>query len=149
MTPKQQFAGDACGSLESCPDVNGRVRRGIPVLAQSHRGLLSDLRRFQCSLNLDEARRREEPNSPRWDYVLASGSTCLAMEVHPAKASEVEAMLRKKHWAQTLLGGCDVAVQRWCWVRPPKSALQFLRSSPQARRLAKAGIEFPASRLVP
>jgi len=97
---------------------------------------------------LDRARRDQEPNASRWDYVLGYPDHCVAMEVHPAKASEVDAVIRKKQWADALLRNyCALRVASWHWVRPPGSALQFAPQSPQARRLAKSGIAFPTARL--
>jgi hypothetical protein len=72
----------------------------------------------------------------------------IGMEVHPAKASEVDNIVEKKRWAeQRLANGCGLSLSRWCWIRPAGSRLQFTPLSPQARRLAKNGIEFPRARL--
>jgi hypothetical protein len=68
------------------------------------------------------------------------------MEVHPAKASEVDLMIQKKLWATSLLGP-GIRVSRWCWVVPVHSPIQFTKASPHARRLASSGIEFPVRRL--
>jgi len=70
------------------------------------------------------------------------------MEVHPAKASEVDGIIGKKLWAERRLRtNCALGVARWHWIRPPRSPLQFTPRSPAARRLAKHGIQFPRARL--
>ena len=79
---------------------------------------------------------------------MASGMLAIGMEVHPAKASEVDSIVEKKRWAeQRLADGCGLSLSRWWWIRPAGSRLQFTPLSPQARRLAKNGIEFPRARL--
>ena len=82
------------------------------------------------------------------DYILGEAAEAVGMEVHPAKASEVDAIVAKKLWAEQLLKDCCwLTVNRWYWVRPPRSRLQFTPRSPGARRLAKHGIQFPTPRL--
>jgi hypothetical protein len=118
-------------------------------MASAHRRLIGRPKNYSCSLDLDRARREAEPNAPRWDYILGEregGS--IGLEVHPAKASEVDTVIEKKRWAEGRLSHhCDLRVGRWCWVRPPGSPLQFTPIGPKARLLAKNGIQFPVARL--
>jgi hypothetical protein len=89
-----------------------------------------------------------EPQASRWDYILAGENDAAGMEVHPAKASEVDTVIAKKLWAETRLRvQCGLRVTTWHWVRPHRSPLQFTPQSPHARRLAKHGIQFPAKRI--
>lgn len=78
--------------------------------------------------------------------MLGGDHECVALEVHPAKASEVNTVVAKKRWAESIVP-LAIRVNRWCWIRPPGSSLQFGSGSYHARVLAKAGIEFPAARL--
>jgi hypothetical protein len=134
--------------LRSWAEIETNVRDGIRAVAPRHRRLLADGARFICSVDLDSARRTAEPQAPRWDYILGESAEAVGMEVHPAKASEVDAVIAKKLWAEQLLRDyCRLTVNRWCWVRPPRSRLQFTPLSPGARRLAKHGIHFPTARL--
>ncbi len=110
---------------------------------------MAEGQRYHCSVDLDQACRATEPQAARWDYVLGTTDSGIGMGVHPAKASEVEIVIAKKRWAQERLSArCQLHVLRWCWIRPRRSALQFTQLSPQARLLAKNGIEFPAGRLL-
>ena len=137
-----------CERLRSCRAISEAVRPGLRGLASRHRSLVTDGQRFSCSVDLDDARRLAEPEASRWDYILGLDVDAWGMEVHPAKASEVDGVIRKKHWAVELLStNCALAVSRWHWVRPRGSPLQFTQRSPEARRLAKHGIQFPAPRL--
>jgi hypothetical protein len=130
-------------------DVAAEIRQGLKGLRAPHRQLISRRRAYVCSLNLDAARRAAEPTAARWDYVLGGkdgGST--GVEVHPAKASEVDRVIAKKTWAQQgLISYCGLRVTDWYWLRPPRSSLQFTVVSPKARLLAKNGIHFPVARL--
>lgn len=97
---------------------------------------------FLCSVDLDTAFAETDAQAARWDYVLGTATECIGMEVHPAKSSEVVLMLAKKRWAEGVLAG-GPRVSRWCWIVPVRSRIQFTPISPQARLLAKGGVEFP------
>lgn len=108
---------------------------------------------LECSLHLDKHMEREEPNSRRWDYLLVvrgASQRAVAVEVHPATASEVRAVLEKREWAVRLLGrrcsGLQIAGDDWHWVASGKV---FLRSTdPQSRLLRQSGLGWPRERLV-
>lgn len=137
-----------CTRLESCTMVSSSLQKGLGALGRQHARLVRNGSRFVCSLDLDDARRRAEPEASRWDYVLGSRHESVGMEVHAAKASEVDVVIRKKQWAETLLKEeCGLTVDRWCWIRSPGSRHQLTSLSPQARRLAKSGIGFPKAEL--
>lgn len=137
-----------CARLRTWKQVVSAIGDGLRGVASRHRALVAEGQQYSCSINLDEALRSAEPHASRWDYVLASGMRAIGMEVHPAKASEVDSIVKKKRWAERRLAdGCGLSLSRWCWIRPLGSPLQFTPLSPQARRLAKHGIEFPRARL--
>ena len=137
-----------CERLRSWQAISDAVRPGLRGLTSRHHSLVTEGRRFSCSVDLDEARRVAEPEASRWDYILGLDADAWGMEVHPAKASEVDGVIRKKIWAaERLSSNCALVVSRWHWVRPSGSALQFTQRSPEARRLAKYGIRFPIPRL--
>lgn len=140
---------DPCARLRRWEDIARAVRAGLKAVASAHRALVARPRDYSCSLNLDQSRRKAEPNASRWDYVLGErDGTSTAFEVHPAKASEVDAVIAKKRWAEARLSThCDLRVARWHWVRPLHSPLRFTPISPKARLLAKNGIQFPVGRL--
>lgn len=137
-----------CARLRTWAQVGSAVGDGLRGMPSGHRALVAEGNQYSCSLDLDEALRGAEPQAARWDYVLASEMRAVGMEVHPARASEVDSVVKKKRWAeQRLADGCGLSLSRWCWIRPPGSRLHFTPLSPQARRLAQNGIEFPRARL--
>lgn len=141
--------GAPCKELRSWDDIALAVKEGLRAVTAAHHDLFGHPAAYACSVDLDASLRDSEPNSPRWDYILArrDGSTEGA-EVHPAKASEVNAVVAKKRWAERLLlARCGLRVDRWYWIRPPRSPLQFTPQSPKARALAMSGIQFPSSRV--
>ncbi len=141
-------AANPCAQLRTWQEIASAVHVGLRGVASSHRALVADGRQYSCSVDLDEALRTAEPRAPRWDYVLTMATQAVGMEVHSAKASEVNGVIAKKRWAERRLAeGCALRLSRWCWIRPPGSRLQFTPLSPQARRLARSGIEFPRARL--
>jgi hypothetical protein len=133
-----------CARLRAHLRKGGAVRDAKQALTGPHRRLIAFS--ASCSVDLDGLLADEQPQAARWDYLLADEATCLGMEVHPAKSTEVELILRKKQWAEKTLAG-GPAVTRWCWIVPAASRLQFTAISPAARRLAKGGVEFPRRRL--
>jgi hypothetical protein len=144
----ERGVANPCGRLRSWQAIREAVGLGLRGLASRHRSLVTDGHRFSCSVDLDEARRVAEPEASRWDYILGLGADAWGMEVHPAKASEVDGIIRKKLWAADRLScNCGLRVSRWHWVRPSGSPLQFTQRSPEAHRLAKYGIRFPTARL--
>lgn len=145
---KSRPGADPCERLRAWHDIADAVRPGLRGLRSRHRSLVTDGDRFLCSVDLDDARRSAEPAASRWDYILGLDPEAWGMEVHPAKASEVDGVIRKKTWAAARLSSnCGLLVSRWRWIRPPGSRLQFTPRSPEARRLAKHGIEFPTALL--
>ena len=138
----------ACARLRSSSDQAAALRNGIRAVRTRDKKLVSNAQQYQCSVDLAAAMAQAESNSPRWDYILAAETTAVGMEVHAAKGSEVAIVIRKKEWAAALLTrSCGLAVSRWCWVVPTGSRIHLTHTSPEARRLAKNGIEFPSRRL--
>lgn len=127
----------------------GCERAGLDALRAEHRALVKGPSAVGCSVDLDACRQPLEPGAFRWDYVLVCKSEPklgVGMEVHPGLTSEVDEMIAKKTWADELLGReCPrLSVEMWFWVLPPGSPVSMTRTSPDARRLADAGIGFPA-----
>ncbi|MFO0757618.1 MAG: hypothetical protein U0359_14070 [Byssovorax sp.] len=106
-----------------------------------------------CSFNLDDHCKATEPNAPRWDYLLVAQGTSdrtVGVEVHPASAGEVGAVIDKRNWAQKkLASSCKdliVGPSDWYWVASGKV---FLRpTDPQFRRLRQSGIQGPTEHLM-
>ena len=119
------------------------------ALRREHAVLIANGDHVGCSIDLDACRRTHEPNARRWDYVLVIRDrerSGVGMEVHPAALSEIGAMIAKKAWALDLLARECVRldVREWHWIIPPAGdAPSFRPGSPEARRIADAGLGFP------
>lgn len=103
------------------------------------------------SVNLDAALRQHYPNAPRWDYgigIQKSKPWALWVEVHPAGTSNVDEVLKKLAWLKDWLAH---SAQPLYNLTPQQSAYHWLATdgvhinpnSPQARRLAEAGLTMP------
>jgi hypothetical protein len=108
--------------------------------------------RVRWSIDYDTAMKASAPQDSRWDYFLVpdASSGAVAIEVHPAKASEVDRVIQKRRDSEAVLvKRCPKLgrVNSWHWLLPKSGTMALTRSSPQARRLAKAGILFPKRRL--
>jgi hypothetical protein len=131
----------------------GCARGGLTALTAAHSILVNGANKIVCSINLDSCRKAAEPAASRWDYVLIVGKGSgpgIAMEVHHAAASEVQAMIKKKEWAAALLSKeCQqLSVQSWNWIVPKGQQPFFTPNDPHAKTLFQAGIDFPKSALV-
>lgn len=112
-------------------------------------------RRFTGSVNLDEALRDAYPDAPRWDYGLGiragqSSEAVVWIEVHPAYTSEVSAVLAKLEWLKNWLHGSAPLLRELTCRNPGRvyfwlasGGVHIPKTSPQARRLSQAGVEFP------
>ena len=127
------------------------VNCGIQALKKVDRSAVDEPLRtqFRDSLDLDTALATEYPNAPRWDYLLGHCSSgIVALEIHPATASEVGAVIAKKEAAVSQLRDHlkpGHRVDRWYWAASGRAALGPGRSRFQ---LAMAGIVFVGRRLL-
>ncbi|MDW8469854.1 MAG: hypothetical protein RML56_13660 [Burkholderiales bacterium] len=91
---------------------------------------------------------RKEHQSGTWDYLVRAAEQrerSFGVEVHPATASEVQAVIEKRDAAVRTLErrGLRGFVERgdWCWIASGKVYLR--PTDGESRRLAKAGIRAP------
>lgn len=141
--------------------VNQAYHAGKQALKGEHSELITcgDGARITGSLNLDGtlAALPQYAQSPRWDYGvghrLANGHECaIWVEVHSASTGEVGTVLRKLIWlkgylaqeCQALWGMTirqDRKTEAFVWLA--SGSVHINRNSPQARRLAQAGLSWP------
>jgi hypothetical protein len=111
-------------------------------------------RRLAGSVNLETALRLTHGNDPIWDYgiglqVDGRNDRAIWAEVHPASSSHVNSMLKKAAWLRTWLNESSHALRDmtdrnmgFVWIS--SGSVNLLKSSPQARKLAQAGIRYPS-----
>ncbi len=102
-------------------------------------------------MDLDASRQRAEDQVNRWDYAITFLGTDegIAVEPHPAFASEVNEMVRKKQWAAELLAreAPTLRIRAWIWLTGADEEPGFTPAGPALRVLAAAGITGPRRRL--
>lgn len=140
--------------LESRPGlsaVKGEYRSGVA---------LKPGYRHTASIDMDAGFLAAEPTASRWDYCIGirdeTGPEYLIwLEAHPASSTgEVERMLNKLSWLKSKITRPDfgdlrrlehqVSAYRWLALT---GAIRILPNSPEARRLAKAGLSQPQRRI--
>jgi hypothetical protein len=142
-------------AVRSSNDVRDAYQPGLQALLERDRNRLScqDTRKISGSLNLDAALAGLYPDQPRWDYGIGIKKTgftdeAIWIEVHPADANQVQKLINKltwlKNWLNNKARDLMTITERdspYIWVS--SGHVSFQQTSPQARRLALAGITFP------
>jgi hypothetical protein len=105
-------------------------------------------------VNLETALRHAHGTDPIWDYGIglradARDDRAIWIEVHPASSSHVDSMLKKAAWLRTWLNESSHALRDmtdrnmgFVWIS--SGSVNLLKSGPQARKLAQAGIRYPS-----
>jgi hypothetical protein len=142
-------------AVANSDDMKEYYRVGLQALLERDRNRLScrDTRKIRGSLNLDAAVSKLYPGQPSWDYGIGIKKTestdkAIWVEVHPADANQVQKMIDKLTWLKNWLNnrardlmGITEGDSPYIWVSSGR--VSFQQTSPQARRLALAGITFP------
>ncbi|MBM4278143.1 MAG: hypothetical protein FJ130_09730 [Deltaproteobacteria bacterium] len=136
-------------------DVRDCYEPGLQALLERDRNRLScqNPRKISGSINLDAAVAQLYPNAARWDYGIGIKKTvardeAIWVEVHPADANQVQRMIDKVIWLKNWLNNSATSLRvitrndsPYVWVASGR--VSFQKSSPQAKKLALAGIKFP------
>jgi len=136
-------------------DVRDCYQAGLQAVLERDRNRLScqDTRKISGSLNLDAAVEQLYPNAARWDYGIGIKRTetrdeAIWVEVHSADANQVLRMIDKLTWLKNWLNDRApslMAITRndspYVWIASGR--VSFQKTSPQAKKLALAGIKFP------
>jgi len=138
-------------AVESSPSIRTHLKSGLKALKKVDRGRVScDGRRLRGSVDIDGALRLLHPNVARWDYVVGYGGTrgqesVIWLEVHPASSHHIDEVLDKlrwlKLWIRNEAPGFGGLPRCFCWIA--SGAISLNRGSPQARKFAEAGLNFP------
>jgi hypothetical protein len=138
-------------AVTSAPSIRARLKDGLQALRNVDRGRVScDGRRLLGSVDIDGALRPSQPNAARWDYAVgfspgSRGDFVAWLEVHPASSQHVSGVLDKLAWLNQWIRheGQDLGRLRGCFCWIATGTISFGRNSPQARRIAQAGLRFP------
>lgn len=144
MTFKKAVAGT--------PDVAGAWRPGLQSLSPADRAHVTAEvpHRLRGSVYVDGALepKREHRNAPRWDYAVGHQPTdrkaemVYWIEIHPASEHGITEVLNKLQWLLQWLRASAPLLRNmpsaFIWISSGKTS--FTARSPQARRLAQAGV---------
>jgi hypothetical protein len=140
-------------AVQSTPSLANHYRRGLQALspADATRVRCKATRRLTGSVNIDGALASVAPNANRWDYGIGlrrgGSEVAVWVEVHPASSKHIDEVLRKLQWLRNFLqnhapalGGLTQGDYYWLSTDAP---IAITPNSPQAKRLAKAGLIGP------
>lgn len=176
MTRRNKSKGKVASSVartflegvEACshPRVSASGKGGLTALGNhSNKIECADSRKLTGSIDIDSALATDPAyaQANRWDYgfgfkesVNAQSEIAVWVEVHTASTSEVSTMIKKRDWLrQYLVDHCETlwnmtvsgsrTVRQFHWIA--SKDVHILKGSPQARRLAQSGIEWPQKKL--
>jgi len=140
-------------AVEATPSVAAHYRAGLQALpaGDAARIRCTNTRRLTGSVNVDRALQATEPDAPRWDYGIGfcrgSNEAAVWVEVHPASSRSITDMLNKLQWLRDWLRTQAPALEEltqsdYFWVSTD-ATIAITPNSPQARRLAAAGLRGP------
>ena len=133
--------------------MQAHYRPGLQALATGDAARIQcdNPRRLTGSVNVDGALQAAEPNVSRWDYGIGlrrkSAESAIWVEVHPASSTSITDMLNKLQWLRDWLRSQAPALAAltqsdYYWVSTD-ATIAITPNSPQARRLAAAGLRGP------
>ncbi len=144
-------------AVAATPAVAAAYRAGLQALPANDRARIacSRPRRLTGSIHLDHALAASHPNAPRWDYGIGyrrgSDEWAVWVEVHPASSTGIGGMLAKLAWLKTWLQGeapklHAITKGDYYWLSTD-GPIAITANSPQAKRLALAGLRGPRRQL--
>jgi len=130
-------------AVRATPELEGAWQPGLRALgAKSAKVTLRNGSLCGGSVDIDAHLQARYPDKPRWDYAFGYAKTAHFVEVHPARTSEVDAVLAKYAWLRGWLLGKAPDLQslpkEFHWVAT--NGISILKSSPQSRLLARNGL---------
>lgn len=145
-------------AVQATPAIRHAYRPGLKALAETARAKITcnSPRRLTGSMHLDEELRGAEPHSARWDYGVgyrgSKPENAIWIEVHPASSDSVSDMVNKLRWLKNWLQSqapklWELTRGDYRWVSTD-GRIAISPNSPQAKRLAAAGLRGPMRRLV-
>jgi hypothetical protein len=140
-------------AVEATPSVCRHYQPGLQALSQGDAKCIRcrKPRRLTGSINVDRALQSTEPNAPRWDYGIGyrrgNKEVAVWVEVHPASSKHVTDVMNKlkwlKDWLRTQAPALAALTQGdYYWVSTD-GTIAITPNSPQAKRLAAAGLRGP------
>lgn len=124
----------------STPDVSSGYCKGLQAMKSNSSMLkVSDTRKLQGSVDIDDCTKNMCPQDARWDYAIGYNDKAYFVEVHPANTSNVIEMINKANWLEAWLKNkaTDLAKIRednLFWI--PSGKVAILKNSKQYRQLA-------------
>jgi hypothetical protein len=135
--------------------LSSAYQRGLQALKHSDKSRITCANSRNCtgSVDLESALSDSCPNQPIWDYGIGYRTNGLSemvywVEVHPASSRNVKDVLNKLAWLINWLRSAPMLnrlPKRFVWIASGKVALP--PHSPQRKRVAQAGIDFPGGHL--
>ncbi|HLP45693.1 MAG TPA: hypothetical protein VK186_07570 [Candidatus Deferrimicrobium sp.] len=137
-------------TLQQNPVLKRHCAKGLQAIESKHRKCVQfkDIQ-VSCSLNIDEAFRKTEPQNNRWDYymhVIDDRKLAYAVffEPHTCTTKEVSCFIEKYRWLINKINSPfsflvkDTQCQFYFWI--PSSGNKIVTHSPQYKRLKKTNI---------
>jgi len=133
-------------AVNATPHLNGKWEKGLQALRPEDKPYIkaADTRAITGSVDVDTALVRVDPNANRWDFAIGyqhedRDSECLYwVELHTARNSQVDVVLRKLRWLLRWLAGDGKALDKFerdfVWVSSGRT--DFTLNGPQRRAFA-------------
>lgn len=122
------------------PEVSSGYCKGLQAMKGNSSMLkVSDTRKLQGSVDIDDCTKNLYPHDARWDYAVGYNDKAYFVEMHPANTSNVVEMINKAKWLESWLKNKAVDLGKirennLYWV--PSGKVAILKNSKQYRQLS-------------
>ncbi len=153
---KKELLNKFKSAVEAIPHIANCYEGGLAALGKYKLKIeLTEPRKVDGSVVIDESVRPLFPQANRWDYAISYNSEVYFIEVHSAQTSEVAVVLRKHRWLKDWLN--EYAPELNAMKPKDKPAFYWIQSNnfqiqshlPQYRQAINAGLKpIPKLRLI-
>jgi len=126
------------------------LRLGLQALgSDSAKLVVAHTRDIDGSVDIDSCLQEQQPNAPRWDYVLGYRKHIFYVEVHPATTGHLDTMRRKLEWLRSWRRGTKLqalvnqSTEHWIVV----GRTTISKGAVHTRRLTALGLGIPVRSL--
>ena len=121
---------NCCAKVHTCKQVGKKA-----ILNQHKSKIDCSSKRIEYSINIDDCCKEMEPQSNRWDYVLACNDECFFIEAHPAESPKhIREVYEKFMWIKNKLAECGYLGKKLTFYWLATGEIDLRSKNPRSKR---------------